>query len=282
MRWAPCGTTVAGTTNTVTEGTMLGQQTVANCKLGVDKWTNIQLTNGGGKVWVASSLIDACGTPAPASGTVLGNALKPIQMKWMSYIAKQVLPKLSTYYGDFNTALGNAAYVACWSVKGGVLEVDTPAFNLCDPGHKVLTNQWDGICAKESGFGTWQVGIAAIQSPITVDRANQMIPNLESISRKMGVEPANALRQIAVDSGFGNFKEAIASSRDRLRASWLLRVPYIAFVLQGPQVKSECFGASIKNWCFSSAWYPSKLFAPTAQSIPQAYNDVKNLLQKLR
>jgi hypothetical protein len=214
--------------------------------------------------------------------SVLGTPLNENQFKWIQYIAQSVVPRMTQYYGDRDTALTNAAFVGWWALKEGVLDQNNAIrFSLCDPGKTRISNQWDGYCAREKGHGTWQVGLGAIQAPVDRDRANALIPELENICRRNGVEPADALVQVANDAGFGDVAAQIRDSPGRVKSAWLLRVPFIAFVRQGPQVQRECFNDAPKKWCATDAWYPSNKFAPNFQSIQPAYDEVRNLLFSL-
>ncbi|KAL9652659.1 hypothetical protein ABK040_003962 [Willaertia magna] len=243
--------------------------------------------NVNGAVWASSQYLKShtsASNNTPISDKVLGNILNVNEVKWLKYIGQKVVPQLTSYYnGNREIALQNAAIVAWWSLKEGILQIENAIrFNLCDPNHVVKSNQWDGICAKENGFGTWQVGLAAIQSPITEERAKTMIVNLENnICKKLGLNPNQALLNIVNEAGFGNdIAKNIMSSQGRLRASWLLRIPSVSFVVQLPIINNECFSGNVRNWCYSSKWSPSNKYSPTIESMSIAVNDVKNILSK--
>jgi len=232
------------------------------------QWCQVQM--GSDKGWVACEYLDACSIKAM---TVLGHALSATEQKNMNYVKQRIIPSL---HGTLS--MQSIAQVAWWSLKEGVYDLSNPLpWSLCDPGHSIKSSVWNGTCPSPT-YGTWQVGVAGIQAPITTSGANSMIPGLESIGRKIfGTDP-NYLKNFASQAGFSTFANDIARSTGMIRCAWLLRVPGIGFTQQAPTVRSECVSSSPKYWCYSSAWSPSNYYAPTAASIPQAIRDVQAIL----
>ncbi len=210
----------------------------------------------------------------PAALSVRGVKLSARQELWVRYIAEHIVPKLP---GTKAERIDKAAYVAWWSLKEGVLDTNNPlAYSNCSiPPDKHIGPV--EICPNAKN--AWQVGISGVQATYTsVDTAEQIAqmayPQLSLLE---------VLAEAAPTAGYGvqtALGQAIITSNDRLRLSWLLRTGPVGFAAQYSPVYNECF-VSMKSWCFGSGWPSSASFAPTQAGAKQAVTDLMSIFQSL-
>jgi hypothetical protein len=212
---------------------------------------------------------------------VRGTKLGTTQSKWVSQIGKQIVPEMR---GTRSERLDKAAYVAWWSLKEGVLDLDNAlAYSNC---HFPPDQHIGPLSVCPNANNAWQVGISGVQA------AWRTLSDVESLAIK--VHPEKSTTQILIDAasaaGFGpstSTGKAIASSTGRLRLSWLLREGAVGFEAQYPTVKSECFVTcssgweSTCKWCFGSGWTTSAKFAPTRSASQQSISDLRAIFNGL-
>jgi hypothetical protein len=217
-------------------------------------------------------VVAGCTPPAPL--TVRGVTLGARQEMWVRYIAARVIPALP---GSASERIDKAGYVAWWSLKEGVLGVNNPlSYSNCSFPPDKQIGPLD-VCPDPGN--AWQVGLSAVQS------AWNTLSNVEALALK--VHPEKSVSQVLTDAaktaGFGaatSTGQAVASSTDRLRLSWLLRDGAVGFEAQYPIVYSECF-VSEKSWCFGTGWSSSASFAPHRAGADQAVADLKSIFAAL-
>lgn len=241
-------------------------------------------------LWLVVALLIPQTAPRAATDwEVAGYSLNETQQIWLDYIADYVLPQLTTYYGSREQALDSAAVVAWWTLTEGVLGFkqdihpkNPVSYSNCDG---VKTQSATEVCTGNN----WQIGIGAIQSPISTADANADIPGLEDILLEgyPGQTVESVLRMISQHAGYaanGATENAIVDSSGPLRAAWLNRVGVVSFVQQYPTVIYECW-EQCKSWCFQScgrgSWSETDKWAPNRAQAEAAIADLRDLIDQL-
>lgn len=216
----------------------------------------------------------AIGCSKPPSLYVRGVKLDAEQELWVRYIAEHVVPELP---GSPAERFDKGAYVAWWSLKEGVLNVNNPlSYSNCSiPPDKHIGPV--ELCPNPKN--AWQVGLSGVQ--VTYNTLEGIEQTAAAVFP--GRTIAGTLSAAAVAAGFGettSLAQTIVGSADRLRLSWLLRSGATGFEAQYPAVHSQCF-VSAKTWCFGTGWPASASFAPTQADAQQAVADLKAIFQEL-
>ena len=215
-----------------------------------------------------------CGASGGGGGStslvVNGNTLNASQDKWVRWIAKNTVPKLT---GTRDQRLTKASRVTWWSLKEGVLDLASPLpYSNCNGTYVGPLS----VCA--AGYA-WQAGIAGIQP------RDHYLSDSESTAGLVypGVAIKDVLAKAAVTAGYAagtsTYNSIVASTGD-LRNSWLLREQAVAFTKQEPLVTYQCITNS-EVWCYSSGWYPSSAYAPNKSAALKAISDLKAILDSL-
>ncbi len=210
----------------------------------------------------------------PAALSVRGVKLSARQELWVRYIAEHIVPELP---GTKDERIDKAAYVAWWALKEGVLDTNNPlAYSNCSiPPDKHIGPV--EVCPNAKN--AWQVGISGVQATYTSVATAEQIAQAAYPQQSL----IEVLTKAAPTAGYGvqtALGQAIITSKDRLRLSWLLRTGPVGFAAQYSPVYNECF-VSTKSWCFGSGWPSSASFAPTQAGANQAVTDLKSIFQSL-
>lgn len=211
--------------------------------------------------------------PAPPL-EVRGVTLGARQEMWVRHVATRVVPVLTGAAGE---RIDKAAYVTWWALKEGVLDVNNPLpYSNCSfpPDQHIGPLE---VCPDPDN--AWQVGLSAVQA------AWKTLADVEALAQT--VHPGQSIADILIDAsakaGLGEqtaLGQAVATSSERLRLSWLLRDAAVGFEAQHPIVYSECF-VSEKSWCFGTGWDTSAKFAPSRAGADQAVADLKAIFAAL-
>jgi hypothetical protein len=199
------------------------------------------------------------------------HAVPALECGWLHHIALSIVPLLQ---GTRDARLTTASVVAWWSLKEGILSLKNPiGYSNCN----VPPDTPIGPLATCAAGHAWQVGISGSQVPGTT------LTKLESLAQTLFPKSTTSqvLQEAAQQAGLdAATTQKVVASTGTLRNSWLLRVGAIGFTNQAPIVTGECITQSL-SWCYSSAWSPSKLYAPTKTAALKAIQDVKTLFDKL-
>ncbi|HYO67776.1 MAG TPA: hypothetical protein VEU33_17005 [Archangium sp.] len=203
-----------------------------------------------------------------ATFMVNGYSLTANEDSWIRWIAAVTVPALQ---GDRETRLTIASRVAWWSLKEGVLALNSPLpySNCAGVGHIGPVT--------DCGSSIWQVGIAGIQvhnATLTqaVNTAKSLYP-AKSEAQFLG-ETAN---MAGFATGTATYN-AIVNSTGNLRKSWFERHHAVGFILQEPIVTRECI---VNRGCNSAAWQPSAKYAPTFTASERARSEIRAILASL-
>lgn len=217
---------------------------------------------------------DQCLVRAGAIANVVNShAMSATEAAWIHYIAYCVLPPT----GDRATRLAEAAPVAWWSLKEGVLDVkNAVAYNNC---HKNGTDQIIPPTEVCPSGAAWQVGVSAVQVPnVTLAALEAAAPTLVPNRTEDELLAATAI-EAGYAAGTAEHDAIVASTGD-LRRAWLLHASVLGFHFQSPIVTSECV-TQAKSWCYGTGWTASASFAPTKPAALQAIADVQAILDAL-
>lgn len=232
--------------------------------------------------------VRACGDEGPPDdgagdvairvrGVVLeGNPRRAIQR-----IARDIVGALP---GSREEQLDQAAYVAWWALKEGVLDLDDPlSYSNCGypSDHRIGPLE---VCGHPDY--AWQVGIGGVQA------AWRSAASVDSIARWVhpGLTTSEILARAATAAGHppGTYTgDAIVASDGRLRLSWLLREGAVGFAAQYPVVVNECFSECRNGWertcawCFGSGWDRSAQFASSQGTARSAIAELREVLDRL-
>ncbi len=106
---------------------------------------------------------------------------------------------------------------------------------------------------------------------------------MEQTARRLypGEALAEVLRRAAGAAGLDDDDaEAVATSADSLRKSWLLRDSAVGFTHEAPTVTRECIDDS-RRWCFGTGWDTTRLFAPDRPAAMRSIADIRAMLDAL-
>ena len=200
--------------------------------------------------------------------TVNGNDVRQPACGWLHYTARRVVPYLS---GTRSDRIEEAAIVAWWSLKEGVMFLDNPiVYSNCNfPDGDARIGPLES-CVPDRA---WQVGLSAVQVPWHTDAevegvAGTLLPDLTideilaSTAREAGLDEASV--------------DAVVQSSGELRKSWLLRNSVIGFAVEAPVVRSECIDDSLR-WCYGTGWDSTRMYAPDRAGAMQSIADIEAL-----
>ena len=203
---------------------------------------------------------------------VNGNVVDQPACGWLNAIGRDVVPLLAD---DRDTNLTNAARVAWWSLKEGVLFLDNPiVYSNCNyPSGDMHVGP---LVVCPSGRA-WQVGLSGVQVPTfqlsaLETTAGQLYPML-TVEQVLEQTAADAL----LDAGDA---AAVKASTGDLRRSWLLRNSAIGFTHQVDIVTRECIDDT-RSWCFGTGWTATQLFAPNQAAAMGAIDDIRAILDSV-
>jgi hypothetical protein len=212
---------------------------------------------------------DHCCEAPKVACVVNGHTVPAASCQFLHEIAFQVIPPLA---GTRDEKLTNAARVAWWSLKEGILSLQNPyLYSNCNVPPDTPYGPLE-TCA--SGHA-WQVGISGSQV------AGTKLTTLETLATTLFKKVSQVLEQAAQRAGLdAATTQKVVASTGMLRNSWLLRVGSIGFTNQAPIVTSECITQSL-SWCYSSTWSPSKLYAPNKTAALKSIADIKAIFGSL-
>jgi hypothetical protein len=202
---------------------------------------------------------------------VNGHTVPAAACQFLHEIAFQIIPPLK---GTRDEKLTTAARVAWWSLKEGILSLKNPyVYSNCN----VPPDKPYGPLETCASGHPWQVGISGSQVPGT------KLTTLEGLATQLfpGKTVSQVLEQAAQKAGLdAATTQKVVASTGTLRNSWLLRVGSIGFTNQAPFVTSQCITQSL-NWCYSSTWSPSTLYAPNKTAALKSIADIKAIFSSL-
>lgn len=215
--------------------------------------------------------------PASIKFTVNGHTLSKTQQHNVLWVKDCILPLLS---GSLEERLTTVARTSWWALREGIFDL---------AGHKIFrySNCHEGgkdrfrsnIPLYACPGSIWQVGIGAAQvmnySPkIVADKRIEIFG--ENISE------SDVLGWTAILAGFpagSSVNQAIRNSAGKVRRSWLMRNPHIAFQLVADtEVKHECL-IDRKRWCFGKGYPSAKKFSSNELSMRRSINDLRKIYQ---
>jgi hypothetical protein len=203
---------------------------------------------------------------------VNGHSVAEPACGWLHYVGREVVPNLE---GNRSERLTDAARVAWWSLKEGVLFLQNPiVYSNCHFSSGDAYIDPLETCAQGSA---WQVGMSGIQ----VWAAS--LETLEGTATSLfpGLSSNQVLQQTAAEAGLdsGETAAVVASTGD-LRRSWLMRTSAIGFTHQVGPVTRECIDDT-RSWCFGTGWHATQLFAPDRNGAMQAIDDIRAMFDQL-
>ncbi|MBI1952179.1 hypothetical protein HYS42_00450, partial [Candidatus Saccharibacteria bacterium] len=178
-----------------------------------------------------------------------GIQLNATQLKWVKYIAREVVPLVGADV---------AARGTWWSLEEGVLSLGSPiGYSNCAqlPDGNYVGNyniefyrELSTVC--KDGVA-WQVGLAAVQVPNN--------PGLEGVAQKArslhsGMSLKEIIAQVSISAGHPQGTpqyNAAVNSSGYLQESLLLRDPATGFYFVDREVVDECLNND-KTWCNDS------------------------------
>ena len=201
-----------------------------------------------------------------------GHAVDEPACGWLEHIGHEVVPALS---GSRTSRIEQAATVAWWSLKEGVLFLDNPiVYSNCN------TDSGDQRIGPLEVCGdghAWQVGLSGIQVPTFLDDR----PSDEAAALYPTLTEDEVLRQTATEALLtASETDAVVASTGKLRTSWLLRNSAIGTSLQVDIVVRECIDGS-KSWCTGSGWTATALYAPDSAAVLRSIADLEALFDGL-
>ncbi len=198
---------------------------------------------------------------------VNGHTLRTTEAKWVRFFATNVVPRLK---GTLAQRLDQAAAVAWWSLKEGVLGIDNAvAYSNANfsGGDRRIGPLSVGVPGR-----AWQVGPSGVQV------TGRSLAGIEQLAKR--IYPGKSITQILDLTarmakhwrGTATYR-GIVNAKGSLRASWLLRNPAIGTALQAPAVRAECVNSS-RGWCYGTAWDTTSRYAPNKTA---ALNSIRTL-----
>ena len=247
----------------------------------------------------------AARTPV-ATHVVNGFKLSDVEQTNVEFIRDCIFPLLP---GELGERVDMAAKVSWWALREGILEL--PLVALSPQERRALPPSQRGLPSSlrysschnkrrrrdephpdEAGFvcpsgarpgdNPWQVGIAAAQvdsysedsvSKLGDEAAARIVPNgttrnlLSWTAILAGFEPGTA--------GYEN----IVSSTGRLRKSWLMRNPIVAFTpVKVQEVDNECVHPRRpRSWCTTHGYPAANRFGKTRRGMNQSIVDLRRV-----
>ncbi|MBI5526462.1 MAG: hypothetical protein HY897_09010 [Deltaproteobacteria bacterium] len=214
------------------------------------------------------SIDNDCGGP-DINCVVNGHTVGESPCGWLRYTAQNVVPQLE---GTRDQRLTNAARVAWWSIKEGVLYRPNPlSYSYCGASG---SGYIDPLETCPDGRA-WQVGLSGVQVPNFKDLAE-----LEDTALRLfpGLTVDTVLFDAAREALLDDVDAAaVAASTGALRRSWLLRTSAVGFTVQEPIVTYECIDHSY-SWCYGTGWDSTRWYAPDREHAMLAIDDVRAIL----
>ena len=231
---------------------------------------------------------------------VNGHKLLEVEQANVEFIRNCVFPLLP---GELSNRVDMAAKATWWALREGILEL--PLESMAPEERRLAPKNLRGLPSSlrysschnarrhrdelhsdDAGFvcpsQIWQVGLAAAQ----VDTfSNDLIDNLGR-SSALRISPSGSLRDLlgwtANLSGFPQGSagyETIVSSTGRLRKSWLMRNPLVAFSpVQAQEVDAECLRPRHpKHWCTTHGYPAANRYGKTKGGMLQSISDLRRV-----
>lgn len=214
----------------------------------------------------------------PPSGPELfvnGNQLSKTQRKNVLWVKHCILPHLP---GTREEKLTTASRTTWWSLREGI-------FNLKD--HKIFrySNCHEGGRDRfRSNFplyacpgNIWQVGIGAAQ---VMNYSRKTVSEMKTEIFGENISERALLKWTALLAGYPAGTTAntqIVHSKGKVRRSWMMKNPLIAFQLVAhSEVKDECL-IDKKRWCFGKGYPEARKFAVNEAAMLRSIRDLRRI-----
>ena len=189
---------------------------------------------------------------------------------WLKHVAREVVPNLA---GSRSERLTDAARVAWWALKEGVMSLENPiVYSNChfESGGDMRIGPLKTCPSGQA----WQVGLSGVQVP--GESLSELKTTVQNLYPNSTVD--DVLRETAKSAKLTqNQLGQVVNSSGRLRVSWLLRNSAVGFSRQVDPVTAECIDGT-RSWCFGTGWETTRKFAPDEKGARQAIRDIRQFL----